>query len=67
MQENYTYEEQETLVKAQEDRGLMELKASHHNYKRASRTRRSDIIIEVSADSEREKRVSMQASTKSRF
>lgn len=43
MQENYTYEKQETLVKEQEDRGLMKLKASHHNYERPSRTRQSDI------------------------
>lgn len=43
MEENHTYGRQETLVKAQKDGGLMKSKASHQNYKEASRTRQSDI------------------------
>lgn len=42
MEENYAHGTQE-IVKAQEDGGLMKLKASHQNYKGASRTRQSDI------------------------
>lgn len=43
MEENHTYGRQETFVKAQEDRGLMKLKASHQNYKVLSRARQSVI------------------------
>lgn len=42
MEENYTHGKQET-VKAQENGGLMKLKAHHQNYKGASRSRQSDI------------------------
>lgn len=42
MEENYAHGTQE-IVKAQEDGGLMKLKASHQNYKGSSRTSQSDI------------------------
>lgn len=41
MEENYAHGTQE-IVKAQEDGGLMKLKASHQNDKGSSRTRQSD-------------------------